>query len=207
MYSTENKSVPMLLVPSAFNGLLIRWNGLLEAGFAAWEFLPGMRFAERAAWWRGGGDRGGLHEGLDICCYRTGDGRRLSLGAGARVPVIYAGEVVSVVDDFLGVSLFLAHERRDSRGRQLHTIYGHIRPRVGLARGCLVGDGEAVGTIAATSGNKASVPPHLHLTLALITREYGPARLDWEALSDPNRARLLDPLPIMSADSHRAEPV
>ena len=74
--------------PSAFSELLIRWNGLDAAGFAAWEFLPGMRFGERAAWWRGGADRGSAHEGLDLCWYRTGDGRRLSLGAGARVPVI-----------------------------------------------------------------------------------------------------------------------
>ena len=107
-----------------------------------------MRFAERAAWWRGGADRGGAHEGLDICWYRTVDGRRLSLGAGARVPVIYAGEVVSVVDDFLGASVFVAHDRRDGGGRRLHTVYGHIRPRPGLAPGSRLADGDAVGTIA-----------------------------------------------------------
>jgi len=82
----EIESAHISLPPSAFNGLLIRWNGLLEAGFAAWEFLPGMRFNERNAWWRGGADRGGGHEGLDICWYRTVDGQRLSLLAGARVP-------------------------------------------------------------------------------------------------------------------------
>ena len=192
--------------PSDFEMLLILWNGLSAAGFAAWEFLPGMRFFERAAWWRDGAERGGAHEGLDICFYRTGDGRRLNLGAGARVPVIYPGAVVSVVDDFLGVSLFVAHDRRDCLGRQLHTIYGHIRPRPGLAPGSILGDGDAVGTIADTSGKRNTVPPHLHLTLALI-RDCGPARPDWESLRDPNRARLLDPMPIMSVDSRRVGPV
>jgi len=193
----ENTSAPIPLAPSAFNGLLIRWNGLDTAGFAAWEFLPGMRFSERAAWWRGGADRASAHEGLDLTCYRTVDGRRGSLAAGARVPVMYAGEVVSVVDDFLGASVFVAHASCDGEGRQLHTIYGHLRPRPGLAPGSRIGDGEAVGTIAGASGETRAVPPHLHITLALIDREGGPARLDWEALRDRSRVLLLDPMIIM----------
>lgn len=188
----------MSLPISAFGELLIRWNGLEALGFAAWEFLPGMRFAERVAWWRGGATRGSSHEGLDICWYRTGDGRRLSLGAGARVPVVYAGEVVSVVDDFLGSSVFVAHASRDAGGRRLHTVYGHVDPRPGLAPGSVLGDGDAVGTIADAAARKNAVPSHLHLTLALLAG--GPlsaTRLDWDALRDRSRVRLLDPLSIM----------
>lgn len=184
--------------PSDFSERLICWNGLLEAGFAAWEFLPGMRFSERAAWWRAGADRGGVHEGLDICWYRTIDGQRLRLGAGARVPVIFAGEVVSVVDDFLGASVFLAHACCDNRGRRLHTILGHLDPRMGLEPGSKLDDGAEVGTIADTSGRKSPVPSHLHLTLALVDREGGPARLDWDALRDRSRVLLLDPMLIMN---------
>ena len=182
---------------SDFSERLIIQNGLREAGFAAWQFNPGMRFAERAAWWRGGALRAGVHEGLDVCWFRTGEGKLLSLGAGARVPAIYPGEVVSVVDDFLGKSVFVAHERRDTRGRQLHTIYGHILPRPGLAPGSLVGEGDAVGTIADTARTRQAVPPHLHLSLALIDREGGPERLDWDALLDRSRVVLLDPMIIM----------
>jgi hypothetical protein len=156
-----------------------------------------MRFRERAAWWRGGADRGGVHEGLDICWYRTAEGRRLSIGAGARVPVVYAGEVVSVVDDFLGASVFVAHGRCDGAGRRLHTIYGHIDPGAGVAPGRLLGDRDAVGTIAETSGRTHPVPPHLHLTLALIGREDAPARLDWDVLRDRSRVLLLDPVIVM----------
>jgi len=193
----EKESVSFSLAPSGFSERLISWNGLLEAGFAAWEFLPGMRFNERTAWWRGGADRGGSHEGLDICWYRTVAGRRLSLGAGARVPVIFGGEVVSIVDDFLGASVFVAHARCDGEGRRLHTIYGHIDPRVGLVPGSLLDDEDAVGSIADTSGRKTAAPSHLHLTLALIEREGGPARLDWDALGDRSRVLLLDPEIIM----------
>ena len=199
-YSTGNKTVPtlpFLLAPSAFNGLLIRWNGLDTAGFAAWEFLPGMRFSERAAWWRGGSERSGAHEGLDICWYRTIDGRRRSLGAGARVPLVFAGEVVSIVDDFLGASVFVSHAHRDDEGRRLHTVYGHVRPRPGLTPGSILEDGDAIGTIADTTGNKRDVPPHLHITLALIDRAAGSEKLDWDALHDRTRVFLLDPVIIM----------
>ena len=189
---------PFVVEPSGFNGRLIRWNGLDAAGFAAWEFLPGMRFNECAAWWRDGAGRGSAHEGLDILWYRTGDGRRLSLPPGSRVPAVYPGEVVSVVDDFLGVSVFVAHERVDGRGRRLHSIFGHIRPRPGLTLGSRVAAGDAVGTVADTSGGRSRVPAHLHLSLALVRGARGPERLDWQALRDSERARLLDPMILMT---------
>ena len=183
--------------PSPFGAQLVSGNALAASGFAAWEFLPGMRFAERAAWWRGGSDRGGVHEGLDICWYRTVDGRRLSLGAGARVPAIYAGEVVSVVPDFLGASVFVAHAHRDALGRRLHTVYGHVDPLPGLAPGSVLGAGREVGTIADTTVKKSAVPSHLHITLALIDCGGELQRLDWDALRDRSRVQLLDPMIIM----------
>ena len=79
----------------------------------------------------------------------------------------------------------------------MHTVYGHIDPRAGLAPGVLIDDLDAVGTIAETSGAKSPVPPHLHLTMALIEREGAPERLDWAALRESGRVVLLDPVIIM----------
>lgn len=185
------------LEPSAFCERLVSWNGLEAAGFAGWEFLPGMRFGERAAWWRDGSERGEPHEGLDLCWFRTRDGSRTSLGAGARVPAAWAGEVVTVVDDFLGASVFVAHERCDERGWRLHSVYGHVRPRSEVAPGTLLSDGDEIGVVAPATGNRRVVPPHLHLTLALVERAARPEQLDWTVLRDRSRVLLLDPLVIM----------
>jgi len=183
--------------PSPFGERLVLLNHLAEAGFAAWEFLPGMRFGERLAWWPGGGERAAAHEGLDIRRYRTAGGRLASLGAGARVPVVYPGEVVALVPDFLGSSVFVAHERLDREGRRLHTIYGHLEPRPGLAPGSILRDDDEVGAIADPAGRKTAVPPHLHLTIAMIARETGPERLDWNALQDRSRVVLFNPLSLL----------
>ena len=189
-----------MLGPSAFNELLIRWNGLEAAGFAGWEFLPGMRFGERAAWWRDGVERRDPHEGLDLCWFRNLDGGRARLHAGARVPTVWAGEVVSLADDHLGVSVFVGHDARDRRGWRLHSIYGHLSPRPGLVPGTPLPEGGEIGAVAETSRARRPVPPHLHLTLALIDPAGGPACLAWEALSDARRVLLLDPLPIVAGE-------
>lgn len=182
-----------------FGALLVRWNRLDAAGFAGWDFLDGMRFGERAAWWRAGADRGAAHEGLDLLHYRTGGGERCSLLPGSRVPVVLPGRVVSVVGDFLGCSLFVEHDLLDRRGRCLHTVLGHITPRCGLEAGSLVQAGDEAGAIAEPAGGRTAVPPHLHVTIAMISREGGPARLDWDALRDRSRVLLLDPLPLIGA--------
>jgi hypothetical protein len=188
----------VLLPQSGFLGRLIRLNGLEAAGFAAWELLPGMCFGERTAWWRAGSERDVPHEGIDLCGYRTGDGRTVPLPAGTRVPVLWPGEVVTVVADFLGRSVFVSHGVRDDEGRRLHSVYGHLRPRPGLESGCRVGKGDEVGTIAEPAGGRRAVPPHLHVTVALFA-EGAVNALGWEALRDPARAVLLDPFPYVCA--------
>ncbi len=190
-------AAPFVLHPSAFGELLVRRNGLAEAGFAAWDLLPGMRFGDAAAWWRAGAPRASPHEGLDLSGYRTRDGARRVLGAGARVPALWAGRVVSVVADFLGRSVFVEHDRLDGDGRRLHTIFGHVRPAPGVRPGSALGEGAEIGTVSAGTGRPGGVPPHLHLTIALIARDGGPSELDWTAMRDRARVLLLDPLPVV----------
>jgi hypothetical protein len=113
------------------------------------------------------------------------------------VPVVLPGRVVSVVVDFLGCSLFVEHDLLDRQQRRLHTVLGHITPRRGLEVGSPVRAGDAAGAIADAAGRKTAVPPHLHVTVAMIARAGGPARLDWDAMRDRSRVLLLDPLPLI----------
>lgn len=193
------------LPDSGFLEAFLRLNGFDAGGFAAWEFLPGMRFGERTAWWRAGSERDLPHEGVDLCGYRAGDGRPVSLPAGTRVPVLWPGEVVAVVADFLGRSVFVSHGVRDAEGRRLHSAYGHLRLSPGMEAGCRLEEGDEVGTIAGPAGGRGAVPPHLHVTVALIAEAV--KAFDWAALRDPARVRLLDPLPWvcgrMTAAKHR----
>jgi hypothetical protein len=188
---------PFAPAASPFLELLLSRNGIGAAAFAAWEFLPGMRFGERAAWWRAGAERTAPHEGLDLRGFRTPAGGSVALGAGTRVPVLWAGDVVAVVADFIGRSVFVAHRQSDGAGRRLHSVYGHLDPPAGLAPGCALRDGDEVGTVADAGRRKVAVPAHLHLTLALIVAGTAPGALDWRTLRDPARALLLDPLPLI----------
>lgn len=184
----------MVLPGSAFTEQFLRLNGLEAAGFAGWEFLPGMRFGEGGAWWRDGAPREAPHEGLDLRGFRTPEGRSVPLGPGVRVPALWAGAVVAVVPDFLGHSVFVAHDRRDGEGRRLHSVYGHLEPHPGLVPGSHLHEGEEVGAIADPAARKSSVPPHLHATVAWIVDG---EPLDWDALRDPARTVLIDPLPLL----------
>jgi murein DD-endopeptidase MepM/ murein hydrolase activator NlpD len=185
----------MILPGSDFMEHLLRLNGLDAAEFAGWEFLPGMRFGEREAWWRGGAPRDAPHEGLDLRGYRGPDGSSVCLRPGMRIPILWDGMVAAVVPDYLGRSVFVAHDGEDEAGRRLHSIYGHVEPRQELAPGRALREGEEVGTVADPAARASPVPPHLHLSVALIAEGRSPAPLDWSTLRDPARARLLDPLP------------
>ena len=182
---------------SAFTERFLLINELEAEGFASWEFLPGMRLGEREAWWRDGAPRDAPHEGLDLRGFRTPEGRSVPLRPGARVPVLWAGAVAAVVPDFLGRSVFVAHERLEGEGRRLYSVYGHLEPRPGLAPGRALREGEEVGAIADPAARSSPVPPHLHLTVALIAGGGERAALGWATLRDPARALLLDPLPLL----------
>jgi hypothetical protein len=187
----------MALPGSAFTERLLRLNGLEAAGFDSWELLPGMAFGEHAAWWRDGVPRDGPHEGLDLRSYSTSGGRSVPLEPGALVPVLWAGTVAAVAPDFLGRSVFVAHDGRDEAGRRLHSVYGHLDPRPGLEPGCTLCEGEELGAVADPAARNSSVPSHLHLTVAWIAD--APGMLDWRVLHDPARAVLIDPLPFVCA--------
>lgn len=183
----------MELPKTGFNRYLVRHNSL--DGFREWVFRPGMLFGSRLKWWGEGGYRSSPHEGLDLCLYRDGGGRIHGLDKNTKISLIYEGEVVRVVRDFIGKSVFLRHGLCDGEGNALYSVYGHIEPRGSVTRGRVFREGEIIAALADTRGR--SVPPHLHISLAWMSSAYRPEELGWEMMRDARKARLLDPLPLV----------
>ena len=184
-------------VKSSFCLNIIRHNGLDLTDFGEWLFYPGMLFNSDDKWWGNLSVRDTPHEGLDLSLYRDHNGRNISLKSGALVPVMYDGEVVRVINDFLGKTIFVRHREFGNCVQDFYTIYGHVMPSNKVARGVILTEGDLLGSIADTSGSRSDLPAHLHISVALISKEITEDMLDWTAVRDLRRVKLFDPLAFL----------
>jgi murein DD-endopeptidase MepM/ murein hydrolase activator NlpD len=183
-----------------FTEFLIQKNALGEGGFKGWVFCSGMLFNSTDKWWGDLGKRDKPHEGLDLCLYEDRTDTILRLGEKAKVPVIYDGTVVGMVDDFLGKSVIIEHLFSDCGNNRLCSIYGHTIPEDHLHVGTIVKQGDVIATLADSTGSKTNIFPHLHISLGWTSKETSYDRLDWKNIGGPNTLTLLDPLQFM--DGH-----
>ena len=161
-----------------------------------WMFYPGMLFASFEKWWNQGSLRSCAHEGIDMLACMDQEGKILKVDKNTEIPAVFGGQVIRVLKDFLGMSVFLMHNIFDERNRKLCTVYGHTDPDAGLLEGEIVKSGDIIGRIAAVNRNKRLVPPHLHLTVAWIPAEV--SRLNWEIIGCCDAITLVDPLRILT---------
>jgi murein DD-endopeptidase MepM/ murein hydrolase activator NlpD len=177
-----------------FFGYLLVSNRPRLNGFKHWLFHPGMLFQSRQQWWGQEKSRLTPHEGLDLCWFADVTGKRRNIDHTITIPVAFPGTVVKISCDFLGQSIFVAHDIFPEPGRRLYTALGHTDPRAGLAVGQKVVEGEIIAGVSAPAKRKTTVPPHLHITLALIPDSIPAAQLTWDNLSAEPTITLLDPL-------------
>ena len=187
----------MNLPETVFCEKLVQHNNLLQRGFAQWAFYAGMLFNAQDKWWGDGGRRASPHEGIDICLYRDSSGALQFIPKAARIPVIYAGQVKRILNDYLGSTLYLAHEIYDSRGNQCYTIYGHVAPCAGIAPGDNIRDREIVAAIADTEDRKIHILPHVHISVAWIPENFPSEQLAWERMNPRHRIVLVNPLDVL----------
>jgi len=183
-----------LLPGMRFTEYLIGHNSLDERGFEKWIFHPGMLFHSTDRWWGDGGSRDHPHQGLDLCLYRDRNGDDHALDRKIKVPLIYDGEVVNIITDYIGKSVFLIHDISDGKGNQLYSIYGHTEPYDGLGKGKTLNEGDVIATIKDTKEKKVDIMPHLHLSLAWVPKCLPYHKLNWKIISDPGICTLLNPL-------------
>lgn len=151
-----------------YTGLISRLNGLT---ITRWLMRPGMGYRERDKWWAEG-QRNIAHNGIDLLWYEGGQ-----IDLKTLIPSPEDGEVISIIKDFIGESIFIRH----CDGTV--TALGHLSPR--CAVGQKVTRGEAIATLAPS----ASVPPHLHISRLRLPEGYGP--ITWRGLEAG--AEWLDP--------------
>ena len=176
-------------------------NELEAADVQAWLFYPGMLFGSREKWWPDTGSRPTAHEGLDICYFTDGLGRDRQFDPAVKVPVMAAGTVIAVCDDFLGRSVFLEHL---SGG--MISVYAHIIPLKTIGPGSGISEGGVIGRVADTTGRKNRMPAHLHVTVMKIPEGLPGEQLNWNFICGSGRVKLFDPLTVLVCPSFRILP-
>ena len=140
------------------------------------------------------------HEGLDLGLFVDADGRLDSLEAGAKVPVLFSGQVVAVFADFLGQSIMIAHQAREE-GWRLHSIYAHVMADPGISVGHHCHSHEIIARIAPSL--KPGIPAHLHLSTLRLSGAL-PETISWPWISDSAAIRLCDPFEFIDVQLPRA---
>lgn len=187
-----------ILKKSRFTQLFVRENALDESGFQEWIFYPGMLFNATDKWWGNQEKRKRPHEGLDLCLYRDREDRILRLDEKTKIPVLYDGVVVRVVDDFIGKSVMVEHRPLDGDYPRLCTIYGHTNLSGGLNIGRIVKAGDILATLAQPNSSQRNIPPHLHISLVWISQNISYENLNWETMDTSKPLKWVDPLQIIS---------
>ena len=180
-----------------FTEILIKKNAIDKGAFKGWVFYPGMLFNSTEKWWGDQGKRDKPHVGLDLCLYKDQEDTIIRLDEKVKVPVIYDGIVVSIIDDFLGKSIFMEHLFSDRSDHRLCTIYGHTIPKDHLHVGKKVKKGDVIATLADSRRSKTNIFPHLHISVGWTSRVISYDRLDWENIGVPNTLTLLNPLKVI----------
>jgi murein DD-endopeptidase MepM/ murein hydrolase activator NlpD len=139
-----------------------------------------MLFGDHAEWWANGYRRRTIHEVIDFAEGLAPDGKIKSIPEGAPVRAMADGEIVSVLDDFLGKTVVVRHSSlTHENGEIFHTLYSHIQiaaESVGsISKGGLLGRvGRSINT---------RTPAHLHLTGSWIPKSIRSSEISMEYIN------------------------
>jgi len=174
-----------------FTKIFVELNQERLGKFKKWVFLEGMLFGTDVKWWNSKEKRKRSHEGVDLYFYQLASGGIERLKQGLFVPAFLSGEVLSLVEDYLGKSLFVFSFP------DIVWAFGHIELDGGVKKGKQINKGEPVGRINKERANM--VPPHMHISLAKLISDL-PSRLDWSVIVKKDLFLLLDPMPYITDD-------
>jgi hypothetical protein len=175
---------------------LIAINRLDMLGFGRFVFFPGMLFLANETWWSKNGIRKTAHEGLDICFFITAGQQLYRLDETIRIPILFEGRIVGVMEDFLGQTVVARHLIEGPSEKAFLSFYAHITPDHRIRPGGIVKTGEPLGTISDSKKINSPLPPHLHISLAWESMLPPVAALTWNVLNRADRSAFIDPLAV-----------
>ncbi len=181
----------LTLKKSRFTENMVRLNSL---SLRRWVFEAGMEFLSDLKWWGDKGHRGRQHNGLDMLYYETAGSELKTIGENTRIPIIYPGMIIKRVNDFLGYTLFAAHEIFDGDCR-LFTLYGHVIAVPDIDEGEYMDEGMIIATLPPSKSGK--VPSHLHISAVFIPKDMPVENLSWKMLDELTSASFVDPQEII----------
>ena len=188
---------PFSFRKTRFTEVFIRENALDDRGFQEWIFCPGMLFNAQEKWWGDHGERDTPHVGLDLCIYRARQDRIFRLNEKTKIPIIYGGVVVKIINDFLGKTVIIEHSPSNSDKSRLYGFYGHTNPCGDFQVGRTFKEGDIIATLADSKKSKANIFPHLHISLGWTSQTISYDKLDWQTIGAANTLTLLDPLHVI----------
>ena len=161
-----------------------------------WLFHPGMLFGSSCKWWGTGGERSTPHEGLDFYTFIDERGGVGTIPVFTEVPVLFDGIICCVCDDFLGQTLVVCHEIKESSYQAVATIYSHIEPAAALKIGRHLQAGVVLGTLARPA-TSSTVPAHLHLSVIGLPDQKAGFDFDWQNVANL-QIEFLDPFQFIA---------
>ena len=180
------------LPKSSFNSFFTKQNNFNKHGFKEWVFYPGMLYQDTEAWWSDDTVRPTPHEGIDLCFYKDNNGQIRRIANGTKIPIMYAGKIAHIHDDFMGKSIYVKHNTINKMGNILHTIYGHTIPLNHLGTNMTFREGDIIAEMAISPKNK-SIHPHIHITIAWLPESLSYEKINWETIGNPKLVTLCNP--------------
>jgi hypothetical protein len=68
-----------------------------------------------------------------------------------------------------------------------------------IERGVILEEGEIAGSIAGTADRRFKNIPHVHISVAWISRNFPPEQLNWQSMNESPDIILLNPLDVLKA--------
>lgn len=158
-----------------------------------WLFYQGMLQDSQAKWWADFGVRSAVHEGIDICFYRT-CGKTFALDPSARVPALADGIILNISTDLLGQSMAVSFDPGGKEKQTVILVYSHLKPDPGLAPGDPIFKDQIIAQTYDARLKKSRLLSHLHISCVLIPPPIDTAKLTWSLFSNRNKVTYVNPV-------------